>query len=294
MNVPTSRMLFATSVAMATVLAAAPYAGAATGPAGCLRDARRSANECGAECRETLQATKDGCINKDHDCVESCRAGRGACIDATGLADALDACDDTLATARATCRDTTPADSPARDACIDAAQQVAFQCRDSAREAAKPSVTACRTAFRTCTAACPAGTGTPAENPRVCRRTANRDFAACGGECREDLQVGRDACLHRDHDCVETCRDTRTTCTEPLRQQVRAALVDCAATRDAAVATCHTLYADGTGDLDQCIDNAQVARFTCGDQAHEAARPGLQACRAQFRDCAVGCPVTTP
>ena len=131
-----------------------------------------------------------------------------------------------------------------------------------------------------------------AENQRLCRRDANRTFGACQRTCREDIQAGRDACLHRDHACVEVCRDGRATCNKPVNDQLKTVVAACTATRDAAIATCHTLYADGSADLNQCIDNAQLTAFTCGDQAREAARPGFVACRSQFRGCALACPAT--
>ena len=289
-----SKSLSVTSLVLSVILSGAQLAVATTGPAGCLRDVRRTFVECGASCREDLQSAKDSCINKDHACVEGCRAGRAACVDASGLRVAINACDDTLAAARAICRDTTTAGSTERDLCIDAAQQVAFQCRDSARETAAPAIAACRAAFRSCVNVCPPGTGSVAENPRLCRRDANRAYGTCQRTCREDLQVGRDACLHRDHACLEVCRDGRATCDKPVRDLLKTALAACAATRDAAIATCHSLYADGSTELDQCIDNAQVAAFTCGDQARETARPSFLSCRGQFRDCALACPATTP
>jgi hypothetical protein len=60
--------------------------------------------------------------------------------------------------------------------------------------------------------------------------------------------------------------------------------------RDAAIATCRQLYAEGTAERDQCIDNAQVDAFRCRDQANEDARPGLQACKQQFQACVQICP----
>ena len=107
-----SKYLSVTSLALSVILSGAQLAVATTGPAGCLRDVRRTFVECGASCREDLQSAKDSCINKDHACVEGCRAGRAACVDASGLRVAINACDDTLAAARAICRDTPPPDQP--------------------------------------------------------------------------------------------------------------------------------------------------------------------------------------
>ena len=278
------------SMTLAVVLSLLAPAGARAGNP-CLGEARQQFLESQAQCREDFQTAKDGCLNRDHECVDVCRAQRGVCVETTGLEAALEACNATTRAAKATCRQQNPPDSVALDQCIDQAQVVGFQCRDAAREAARPALDACRVAFGTCARACP-----PPDPPSEiidraqCRRDAKTAYKSCKVTAREEFQFQKDACRNRDHDCVEQCRANRDACREPVEIQLAAATDQCRATRDAAVQNCRALFADGTAEQDQCIDNAQVSAFQCRDQAHEAARPGLEGCGDGFRTCAEACP----
>jgi hypothetical protein len=64
----------------------------------------------------------------------------------------------------------------------------------------------------------------------------------------------------------------------------------CFATLSAARDNCRSLYATGTKELDQCIDQAQVVAFSCRDQCREDVRPALAECRNTFRSCITLCP----
>src|SRR5262245_14508798 len=131
----------------------APAAALAGNP--CIGDARQQFLESQTQCREDFQTAKDGCLNRDHACVEVCRAQRGVCVEATGIEAALEACNATTRAAKVTCRDQNPPDSKELDQCIDQAQVVGFQCRDGAREAALPALEECRDAFGGCARVCP-------------------------------------------------------------------------------------------------------------------------------------------
>lgn len=72
------------SIAIGIALAfAAARAYAGTGNP-CIDDAQETFSDCKGDCKEGYQADKDACINKDHQCVEVCRAGRSNCVDANG------------------------------------------------------------------------------------------------------------------------------------------------------------------------------------------------------------------
>ena len=256
----------------------------------CMVDAKVEYRDCKAGCKEDYQAAKDACLDRDHACVEVCRAERADCRDATGIDAAIDACNDALDAARQQCRDTYASGTPERDACIDQAQVVAFQCRDQAREDAKPALKECRKQFRTCASGCALNQPPNPTGKKQCKKDALAAFLACQATCREDFQIAKDGCKNRDHACAEQCRAERAECRRPVRDQFNADVAACKATRDAAVDNCKALYADGTPERDQCIDNAQVAAFQCRDQAHEDARPGLAACRQEFRTCIGACP----
>jgi len=256
----------------------------------CIQDARGEFRDCKARCVEDFQIAKDACLNRDHQCVEVCRAKREDCREATGIDQAFAACDATLASAKQDCRTRFPEGSADRDRCIDQAQIVAFQCRDDAREQFGPALKGCRRQFRACARAC----GPPEQPDPVavaqCKDTAKQSFRTCNANCLEDFQVAVDACLNRDHACVERCRADRDGCRQPILDQLNSDIAACNARRDSDIQNCKNIFPEGSPEQEQCIDNAQVQAFECRDQARENARPGLESCRQAFRSCVQQCP----
>jgi hypothetical protein len=289
-----ARMLAAALVVVAFTI----IAGALPARAGvCVSDAKIDFVDCLATCREDFQVAKDACLNRDHRCVEACRADREDCRLATGIDAHLAACNDRLAQDRQRCRDTYPNDPDGLDRCIDEAQLVAFQCRDQAREDAAPALAICRDTFRSCAKACPPpDPPSPVTDPIACRIQAKTDFKTCRANCREDFQVAKDACHNKDHACVEQCRADRQTCRQPWVDQLNSDIAACNATRDSKIQTCHDLYPNPEQAtlLDQCIDNAQADAFECRDAARERARPHFEDCRAAFQSCVQECPPPPP
>jgi hypothetical protein len=243
--------------------------------------------DCQAGCQEDFQVAKDSCLNRDHLCVEACRADREDCRTASGIDADLAVCADGLTAAVANCRAIFPP-GDSRDSCIDDAQVAAFQCRDQAREDNADELDACRATFRTCAGKC--GPSVVPVDRGQCRRDAKRNFRECRATCREDFQVAKDACRNRDHACVEQCRDARAACSAPVLAQLESDIAACNATRDAAIAQCHVIHPDPGTALDGCIDQAQVVAFECRDQAREDSKPGLEPCRAGFAACVGVCP----
>jgi hypothetical protein len=127
-------------------------------PRQCKLDAKDAYLVCKADCREGFQAQKDVCLNRDHACVEDCRAHRDECRQP--VEDQLDAaiasCNATRDAAIANCKSLYAEGDPNRDTCITNAQVDAFECRDQARENARPQFQACGDAFQTCAENCPA------------------------------------------------------------------------------------------------------------------------------------------
>jgi hypothetical protein len=257
----------------------------------CIDGAVAEYRDCKSDCREAFQVAKDACLNRDHVCVEACRAGREDCVDATGFEADLDACAAAREVAVGNCRDLYPA-GDARDQCIDNAQLDAFKCRDQAREQNADELAACRAGFKGCADDCPpADPSDPPIDRPACRRSAKQDFKACQATCREDFQITKDACRNRDHACVETCRDDRNACRQPILDQLEADIAaDCNAPRDAAIAQCHANFPPDSTELDGCIDQAQAVAFQCRDGKREAAHPALELCRTGFRSCVLACP----
>src|SRR5262245_47282006 len=181
------RTMNARQITLALTLALfGPTPGAHAGDP-CLGDARGEFNECRGQCNEDFQAAKDDCLNRDHECVEICRAEREECRLASGIDAALAACDATLRAAKERCRTNNAAGSPELDQCIDQAQVVAFQCRDAARERARPALRTCRAQFRACAQACPPPSP-PSEvtDPAQCKRDAKAAYRGCRAACVED------------------------------------------------------------------------------------------------------------
>jgi len=129
----------------------------------CKLDARDVLRRCVVGCRDEFQLDKDTCLDRDHACVEVCRAARTDCRAPIleVFEAALTSCADERQNAIEVCRSLYPADTPERDACIDQAQLAAFACRDAAREEAKPGLRVCRDDFVACAQACPPPGGSP-------------------------------------------------------------------------------------------------------------------------------------
>ena len=69
---------------IAIVTAAARGAGAqCTDP--CLQQARADYRECNSSATGAFQESLDGCLERDHTCVDSCRWTRRECVGATDL-----------------------------------------------------------------------------------------------------------------------------------------------------------------------------------------------------------------
>jgi hypothetical protein len=288
----TRSFITSVSTAFLAVLLAAP---AARAKDFCVVDAKLELKDCKTTCTEDFQVAKDNCLNRDHACVEVCRAEREECRLATGIDADFAACRATLQQAKQRCRDTNPAGSVALDQCIDQAQVVAFQCRDAARERARRALKACARAFRGCAQACPpADPNAPPVDVVACKNDARNTFNTCRATCVEDFQVAKDACRNRDHACVEQCRANRDACRDPVLAQLESDVARCNADRDHAIQLCRNAYGAGTPALDRCIDNAQVDAFRCRDAARERARPQLNSCRAAFVTCVRACPPASP
>jgi hypothetical protein len=141
-----SRNIFAGIALAVGILLGTPASQAAPDNAAkiCIKEARCDARACGQSAMESHQAAKDLCLKRDHQCVEVCRANRAACVDETGIEDALRGCAADLEDAREICRGLHEPGTPGRDTCVDQAQVVAFQCRDAAKEGARPALKLCR------------------------------------------------------------------------------------------------------------------------------------------------------
>jgi hypothetical protein len=133
-------------------------------------------------------------------------------------------------------------------------------------------------------AAAPAFAGPVGE----CVSAAKGEYKTCTDDTKEALQVAKDACRGKDHDCVEQCRGERMLCR--AETGFDGAMDACQATLDTARANCKIAYPTPGPDRDTCVDQAQVEAFQCRDTARETHGPALKACRAAFQDCVKACP----
>jgi len=213
------------STAALAVLLATP---AARAKDFCIPDAKVELKDCKTSCSEDYQVAKDDCLNRDHACMEVCRAEREECRLATGIDADFARCRADLQQAKQRCRAMHPAGSTELGQCIDQAQVVAFQCRDAARERAKRALKVCRRTFRGCAMACPpADPSAPPVDVVACRNDARQAYNTCRANCLEDFQVAKDACHNRDHACVERCRSDRDACRDPVLTQLESDIAAC-------------------------------------------------------------------
>jgi len=136
---------------------------------------------------------------------------------------------------------------------------------------------------------------TMGEGVRPCKTEAKREYRECKGECKEAYRFAKDMCFKIDDPCVDDCQLARHQCATPIRDARDAAIAVCDAALAGDKAACRATFGDGTPERDQCIDDAQLVAFICRDNAREAARPALKACRADFKDCVrASCPPDAP
>jgi hypothetical protein len=148
-----------------------------------------------------------------------------------------------------------------------------------------------RTAYRVGLAmavACMLGGQSWAGETGQCIKAASVEYKECKGVCKEDFQTAKDACINKDHVCVEACREERADCRDATGFD--AAIDVCNDAQQDAIANCKQIYPPDTADRDQCIDNAQLAGFQCRDQVREDNKVELKACRTAFKACRGACP----
>lgn len=254
----------------------------------CLQAARAGLRDCTSSARGAFQEALDGCIERDHICVDACRSIRAGCRDDTGTGAGIAACTALAVTEKARCRERFPPFSERREDCIDRAEVRASRCRRDVVRGARRALRACRQGFRQCVGAC--GPGGPIEGAKACVAEAKAAFDAVVADCRLTYQVTASACLDKDVTCVQDCRDAREVCAGPTTASVTAALAACASQEVAAVAACQAANPGGGAAFDQCVTAAQASATTCRDAALDAAAPGLEACTLQYVACVRACP----
>jgi len=248
----------------------------------CVKDARHDSRDCLAGCVEDFQQAKDACLNRDHACVDQCREAREGCRDATGLPDALAACDDQLDEALKTCRKVTcpTGAEPCLNDCIAGAQLDAFTCRDTARDSRKGALRECRKQFETCAKSCTILGGPPIDETCVAN-AKNTEKTVCSPTCVELYQTEKDACNGLDHACVEACRATRSDCRAPILANLASENAVCVSVEKNTIQnTCPT-----APDPQQCVEDAEIAEFLCRKANADAVAPDLGVCATAFQAC---------
>jgi hypothetical protein len=252
----------------------------------CLQAARGAAKECTSSASGAFLTALDGCLKREHTCVDACRWNRQACRDDIGVGAELAACQLELAVARAECdRLLRP---KARVRCIYQAQVAGFRCRRQAFRRVRRDLLRCEAQFKQC--ADPCAPGGPPGGVSACKSQARAAFQSVVAGCRKSYQVTASACIDKDLTCAVDCVDARETCSAPTQATLDAALATCTAHEQAAAAVCVAANPGGGSALQDCITTAQANAFTCRDGALEAAAPGFAACAGQYVACVRGCP----
>src|SRR5262249_13452183 len=151
------------AMAVACMLAGSSWAGD-TGQ--CIKAAAVDYKESKGVCKEDFQTAKDGCINKDHVCVDACREERSDCRGATGFDAQSAACTSAKRVATRTGKRISGPEPPDRNQSMDNEQVAGFQWREQVREKTKAAVKACRPALKPCRNDCPPGTGSGPDDPK--------------------------------------------------------------------------------------------------------------------------------
>jgi hypothetical protein len=254
----------------------------------CLQAARESRKECASSATGAFQDALDGCLERDHTCIEACRADRQDCRDATSLGQDVVACQIEQAAAQEQCRQSFPLGSKRRAACLFQAEVEGSRCNRRALLGVHVELKQCRTGFNQCAQAC--APGEPPGGVGPCRSEGRTAFKSTLAECRLEYQVTASACINRDLGCVQDCGEARETCNAPTNATLDDAIAACNAQAKAAIAACAQANPNGGAALDQCIQTAQANSSACRDAALQAAAPALASCAEQYLACVRACP----
>lgn len=268
------------------IVPAAPPARKCTDP--CIAAARSAYKECVSSAGGAFTDALDGCLERDHECVEACRSQRQDCRDGTGIGAELVACDAELAATKAKCRNQFPLLSKRRQACLYRAEVSASRCRTRVRRRFRRALRDCRAAFTQCTGTC--GPGGPPGGTGTCRAEGKAAFGAVLASCKQTFQVTVAGCLNKDSTCLQDCGDARDTCNAPAWATLDAALAACTAQEKTDVAACQVANPGGGTAFQQCVTTAQANASACRDAATQAAAPGFAPCTQQYLGCVHACP----
>jgi hypothetical protein len=254
----------------------------------CFQSAKAEFRACSSSATGAFHDALDGCLERDHECVQACRTRRQDCRDATGVGAGLVACRADLAARTAHCRNKFRLGSKQREDCIDRAQVDNFHCQNDVRRHFRRALLECHRGFGQCTDGC--GPGGPPGGSKECRDAGRSAFEMVVADCHLTFQVTANACFNKDVTCVQSCADARDVCTAPTQAALESALAACLMQEVAALSACRAANPGGGTPLDQCITAAQAAAATCRDDALDAAAPGFAACVPPYVSCVHGCP----
>jgi hypothetical protein len=275
---------------LAAVIASSTGAAAAgrqcTDP--CLQAARDSRKECASSAKGAFLDAFDGCLEREHACIQACRADRQDCRDATSLGEDIVACQIAQAAAEEECRNRFPPRSKRRAACLFRAEVEGSRCNRRARVHVAVGLKRCRSGFDQCAQGC--APGEPPGGVGPCRSDGRTALRGALAECKLEYQVTASACIDKDLGCVQACVDARETCNAPTNATLGTAIAACSAQAAMDRAACAAANPSGGAALEQCIQTAQANSATCRDAALQAAAPALASCGKQYVACVRACP----
>lgn len=250
----------------------------------CVAAARGEARECASSASGAFADTIDGCLQRDHECVDACREQRRACRDATDLAASVAACRVARDVEIDLCSRRHPL-GDRRVACVMRARAEESRCRRAARRAHRREVVACAVAFDGCADAC--APGAPPDGVTACRDAARSSTRGLLTACKRTLQASMTGCLDKELQCGLDCVDARDGCLAPTQAALATALAACTATQEVALQQCAS---DGGPEQASCITAARADAYACGDAALQASIPGVEGCVPPYVQCVKRCP----
>ncbi|MGD0946985.1 MAG: hypothetical protein ABSA52_06110 [Candidatus Binatia bacterium] len=151
--------------------------------------------------------------------------------------------------------------------------------------------------------------------PNACVMAARQTFQACQSQCRDDFVSASLVCRNIDPACGTACLAGRQACFDSADQILSSGKLpdgsdlatNCIGGTDACKAvfvqakqTCGAPCQPTDQTCTNCVDQAQVANFTCRDTCSNDWRTNatvvtlLQACRHGFKQCVKQCPPAAP
>src|SRR5215831_6405767 len=113
----------------------------------CFQAAKADFRDCVSSAQGAFFTAVDGCLEREHMCVDACRSQRQDCLDGTGAGAGLAECDAALDAEKARCQNRFPPASRRLAICIFKAETNGFRCRQGVRRSFLAETRGCQNGF---------------------------------------------------------------------------------------------------------------------------------------------------